>query len=248
MGSSFYVKLFSNSSMKTYPDNTISSYTVQLAHEIDLAADSWEVALCEFSCPPPKVVSQKPHAVFYNTNGLIYCDLIAPQFVIQSNVRCLRTFIPPTAFCNEFVHPTAICNEVFENLYYVPVEKRAFRDITILIIDTVWNLLPSLIARHLRRSFYTFNAFSNSCIRTRHRRSLRSFRIMDPLVRYYLHQAGRAHADNGIGPIYINTPFLQRGHGIGILGSPWRSFVRPLLWHGAKTVGSEALAAGRNIN
>jgi len=71
---------------------------------------------------------------------------------------------------------------------------------------------------------------------------------MDPLVRYYLHQAGRGHVDNGIGPIYSNPHFIQRGHGIGsILGGLWRSFVRPLLWHGAKTVGSEALAAGRNI-
>ena len=71
---------------------------------------------------------------------------------------------------------------------------------------------------------------------------------MDPLVRYYLHQAGRCHADNGIGPIYKIPPFLQRGHGIGsILGGLWLSFVRPLFWHGAKTVGSEALAAGRNI-
>ena len=110
---------------------------MQLAHKIDLAGASWEVALCEFSCPPPKVGSQKPHAVFYDTNALIYYDLIASQFVSHSKVRCLRTFIPPTAFCNEAVHPKAFCNEVFENLYYVPVEKRTFRDVTILIVDTV---------------------------------------------------------------------------------------------------------------
>jgi len=77
MGSSFYVTLFSNSSMKAYPANMLSSFTVQLAHEIDLAVDSWEVALCEFSCPPPKVGSQKPTAVFYVRNAFIYCDLIA---------------------------------------------------------------------------------------------------------------------------------------------------------------------------
>jgi len=53
MGSSFYVTLFSNSSMKSYPANTISSFTVQLAHEIDLAGDIRKVAHCEFSCPPP---------------------------------------------------------------------------------------------------------------------------------------------------------------------------------------------------
>jgi hypothetical protein len=108
--------------------------------------------------------------------------------------------------------------------------------------------LPSPIARRRRKSFYTLDAFSNSCIQTRHSRRLLSFRIMDPLVRNYLHQAGRGHGDNGIGPIYSNPPFLQRVHGIGsIVGRLWRSFVRPLLWHGAKTVGSEALAAGRNI-
>ena len=71
---------------------------------------------------------------------------------------------------------------------------------------------------------------------------------MDPLVRYYVHQAGRGYAGNGIGPIYSNPPFLQRDHGIGSkMGGLWRSFVRPLFWHGAKTVGSEALATGRNI-
>ena len=58
----------------------------------------------------------------------------------------------------------------------------------------------------------------------------------------------RGLADFGIDPIYRNPSFLQRGHGIGsILGGLWRSFVRPLPWHGAKTVCSEALAAGQNI-
>ena len=66
---------------------------------------------------------------------------------------------------------------------------------------------------------------------------------MDPLVRYYLHQAGRGYGGNGIGLIYSNPSFLQRGHGIGsILGWLCCSFVIPLLFHGAKTVGSEALA------
>ena len=71
---------------------------------------------------------------------------------------------------------------------------------------------------------------------------------MDPLVRYYLHQAGRGRGDDGISPIYINPPFLQRGHRIGsFLGGLWSPFVRPLLWQGAKTVGSEALVTGRKI-
>jgi len=146
--------------MEAYPANTISSFTVQLAHDIhvDLAGDSLEVALCEFSCPPPNVGSQKPPAVLYDTNAIIYCYLIASQFVSYSKFRCLRTFIPPTAFCNKVIEPTAFCNEVFENLYYVPVEKRAFRDITILVIHTVGNAIaftdsktPARVVLHFRR-------------------------------------------------------------------------------------------------
>ena len=77
MISIFYVTLFSNSSMKDYPDNKISTFTVPLAHEIDPGGSNWKMAHCEFSCPPSKVGTQKPHAVFYDTNALIYCDLIA---------------------------------------------------------------------------------------------------------------------------------------------------------------------------
>ena len=94
MSSIFYVTLFSNSSMRAYPDNRISAFTVPLAHEIDLITHSWEMALCEFSFLPPKVGTPKPHAVFYDTKALIYWDLIAPQFVSHSKVRCFRTFIP----------------------------------------------------------------------------------------------------------------------------------------------------------
>ena len=106
----------------------------------------------------PNVGTLKPHAVFYDTNVLIYCDLITLQFVRHSKVRCLRTFIPPTAFYNEVIHHTAFCNEVFENSYYVSVEKRAFRDITILIIDTAGNPIafqdsntPAKVVLHFRR-------------------------------------------------------------------------------------------------
>jgi hypothetical protein len=60
MGSSLFVTLFSDATMKAYPVNTILAFTVQIAHEIYLASDSWEVARCEFSCPPLKVGSQKP--------------------------------------------------------------------------------------------------------------------------------------------------------------------------------------------
>jgi hypothetical protein len=71
---------------------------------------------------------------------------------------------------------------------------------------------------------------------------------MDPLVRYYFHQAGRVRGDNGIGPIYGNPNFLERGHGFGsFLGGLWRSIVGPLLLQDAKPVSTKKLVTGRNI-
>jgi len=52
-------------------------------------------------------------------NALVYCDLIAPQFIGSDMVR-----IVPTDYDSEYL---------FENVYYVPVEKRTFRDIRIEI-------------------------------------------------------------------------------------------------------------------
>lgn len=70
---------------------------------------------------------------------------------------------------------------------------------------------------------------------------------MNPLVRYYLHQAGRGAEYGSVGPIYALPPFVQRGHGLGdILGGLWR-VVRPLLWSGAKTLGKETMRTGGRI-
>ena len=71
---------------------------------------------------------------------------------------------------------------------------------------------------------------------------------MDPLVRYYLHQAGRS-TDNGKGPVYAVPLFHQRLYEIGsYLGVLWR-MVRPIVWRGAKTVGLETLhTGGKNLS
>jgi len=71
---------------------------------------------------------------------------------------------------------------------------------------------------------------------------------MDPLVRYYLHQAGHGAGSQGrhdvIGSIYAAPPFLQRCYGIGIfLAGLWR-MIRPVLWSGAKSVGRKTLRTG----
>jgi len=69
---------------------------------------------------------------------------------------------------------------------------------------------------------------------------------MDPLVRYYLRQAGR-DLTNGIGPIYEAPPVLQRGYGIGsFLTGLWLT-VRPILWSGAKILGRSTLRTGGDI-
>jgi len=56
---------------------------------------------------------------------MVYCDLITPQFVGSNYIGCLRTFF----------HPSQLCDYTFHNVYYVPVEKRTFQDISILIKD-----------------------------------------------------------------------------------------------------------------
>jgi len=57
----------------------------------------------------------------------VYCDLIAPQLIGTTNVRCLRSFrIVPTDHDSEFL---------YENVYYVPVDKGTFRDIRIEILN-----------------------------------------------------------------------------------------------------------------
>ena len=55
--------------------------------------------------------------VVSSINVLIYCDLITPQFVGTENVRLLRTII-----C-----PTQLGNHIFQNVYYLPVEKKSFK-------------------------------------------------------------------------------------------------------------------------
>ena len=70
--------------------------------------------------------------------------------------------------------------------------------------------------------------------------------MKDPLLQYYLHQAGRG-SHGGIGPIYSVPPFLQRGHGLGSFLSGLFRLVRPVLWSGVKAVGRETLRTGGSI-
>jgi len=63
---------------------------------------------------------------------------------------------------------------------------------------------------------------------------------MDPLINYQK-QAGRGRED--IGAIYSIPPLVQRGHGIGsVLAGLFRT-LRPVLWSGAKSMGTQTLKA-----
>ena len=116
----FYVTLFSSSALQIYANNTIAAFTVKLSQPIDLGGsnENWEVGVCEISCPPPNVnPGGKPVVFFVNTNILIYCNLISPQFVGDQTVRVLRTFITKS-------QP---CEYRFAEVYYVPVEQKFSR-------------------------------------------------------------------------------------------------------------------------
>ena len=87
MPDQFYVTQLSNASQELYPENTIVAFMVELAQLIHLSPNTnWEVGLCEFACP----------GAIGKGIGLNYCDLISPQFVGSSLVRCLRTYIYPS--------------------------------------------------------------------------------------------------------------------------------------------------------
>jgi len=81
---SFYVTLLSNASRDIYDQNTHADFTVKLAQPIELGSTSnWEVGVCEISCP------SSPEGA---SPILLDCNVISPQFLGVSTVRCVRTF------------------------------------------------------------------------------------------------------------------------------------------------------------
>jgi hypothetical protein len=116
----FYVTLFSTASHELFPDITHAAFTNEMAQTIDLDRKyKLEVGLSEITCPPPAVGNVIPVLVIGDTNSLIYCNVIQPQFFGNALIRCLSTIITPSAFNNHR----------FDNIYYVPVEQRHIRHI-----------------------------------------------------------------------------------------------------------------------
>jgi len=115
---SFYVMLLSNSSRNLYPDITIATFTTELARPIGLgSSDNWEVGLCEFSYSPKNMDTFKTTKITGDSTGLIYSDLIPPQYEGRALVRCMK----------KFSYPSVKGQYVFDNVSYLTVEKRTFK-------------------------------------------------------------------------------------------------------------------------
>jgi len=114
-----YVTLLSNASRDIYEQNTYEDFTVNLAQPIDLGSTSnWEVGVCEISC------SSSPEGA---SPALLYCNVISPQLLGDSTVRCLRTFL---------LYPNAMCQDEFQNVQNMPLEQRRFQNIRIEFLKT----------------------------------------------------------------------------------------------------------------
>ena len=115
----FYVTLFSNANLDLYPDNTLAVFTTHLAHPIDLGTSSseWEVGLYEASYGGPSKGLSISGTLVDKTILFVYCDLFAPQFVADQNLRTLRIII----------YPLKGGEHRFQNVYYLPVEKGFFK-------------------------------------------------------------------------------------------------------------------------
>ena len=99
----FYVTLFSNASKEMFPDNSLTAFSIHLAHPINIgSASDWEVGLAEVSYKTPnrQILQGAMVDVVISINVMIDCDLITPQFVGSDNVRLLRTIICPTQLGN----------------------------------------------------------------------------------------------------------------------------------------------------
>ena len=137
---SFYVTLFSDSSHGVYPDNTISGLRIQLARPLNLGTGTWEVGLCEVTYPKTENTFGDNLPIF------VYCDLIEPQFVGDSYTRCLR------------VVRYQGYHHVFQNVYYMCVEKTYFQTVAVEILTRLGDRVPfasvaqpSILVLHFRK-------------------------------------------------------------------------------------------------
>ena len=160
----------------------------------------------------------KHTTVVVDTTGFIYLDLISPQYVGRALVRCMRTFI----------YPSLSGQHVFDNVYYLPVEKRTFKSIrrgTLQLTGKTFEFkcstAPYKMVLYFRRvSTWEYKIDSSSSL---------------PYVLYlWIHSPGGTRQTRRQ---RTHSRGSTRGHGFGsILTEQWR-MVRPVLWSGTKNLG-----------
>ena len=142
--SHFYVTLFSKASRHIYEQNTHADFMVKLAQPMDLCSNSnWEAGLCEISFSSPPMEKEK--------FAPICCNMISPQFVCDSIVPTVRSYVFPSS--SSFKHE-------FKNVYYVPVEQRRYQDILIEFLTTEGlhilfedSTTPTKVVLHFRKNY-----------------------------------------------------------------------------------------------
>ena len=103
----------------TYTFNSQTSFTNRLAHPIDMVSSSyWEIGLAEIMYKPPtlSVIQCALIDVISSLNVLIFCDLVSPQLVGSDLKR-------------KIICPSKLGKHMFENIYYLPVDKKEFTSI-----------------------------------------------------------------------------------------------------------------------
>jgi hypothetical protein len=175
MTDSFHIILPSNSSMGSFPNNSVANYVTQLFNPITLEG-SWEMALMEIHFPntcfntykamtitepaeDEKTVVQlemKPTQAQSNENPshiYVYCDLVEPQIVgdtMAPIIRMVNTDYSKAKFGENIT-------KSFVSLQYVPLMKLNFSTVEMDLRDSAGQLIPfcsghSSVTLHFRRS------------------------------------------------------------------------------------------------
>jgi hypothetical protein len=143
----FYITLLSDSSINLYPENSLSSFRNDLARPVNLQRGSWAVGLTEISYFQDERTSKEFRGL-NKTPMFVYCNLIEPQLVGNSYVRCLRIIR----------FPRLDGHHVFNNVYYVPVELNSFQTVAIELVNKLGDLAsipdsvnPTILVLHFKK-------------------------------------------------------------------------------------------------
>ena len=156
----------------------------------------------------------------------VYCDIVEPQVIGDTNAQLLKT-IPVEGKFGDVIAGT------FTNIQYVPIQRRSFENIEILLGNDTGDPVPfergKVVIIHYIQTAQLFYLQMNN-----------------PYIRYYLEQ----QQGRGIS-VFRGSPWQmghgQMGNGLGGLFRSVARSVMPMLKSGAKALGNIALHSGKNL-